>query len=218
MATPGSRVIAEELTPNEVIQGYTFFRDRSIAFAASQLARVLGNPGAHHVRAAARELIYLRGTKERALVFKPDASIELDTYVDSDWAVKFSCSGGMYFFHGCLFHWFSKLQRSVSLSSAEAEYFGAMICARELVFIRDLLVDLGFTLPGPSPIYSDSKSAIDMSYDPVAFKKTKHILRAAEFLRDLVAREVTKLLHISGTLMLADILTKPVARSVFTIL
>ena len=93
-----------------------------------------------------------------------------------------------------------------------------MICARELVFIRDLLVDLGFTLPGPSPIYSDSKSAIDMSYDPVAFKKTKHILRAAEFLRDLVAREVTKLLHISGTLMLADILTKPVARSVFTTL
>ena len=30
-------------------------------------------------------------------------------------------------------------------------------------FIRDLLVELGFTLPGPSPIYSDSKSAIDMS-------------------------------------------------------
>jgi hypothetical protein len=30
-----------------------------IAFAASQLARVLGNPGPHHVRAAARVLIYL---------------------------------------------------------------------------------------------------------------------------------------------------------------
>ena len=38
-----------------------------------------------------------------------------------------------------------------------------------------------------SVIYSDSKSAVGMAYDPVAFKKTKHIIRAAESLRDLVA-------------------------------
>ena len=31
---------------------------------------------------------------------------------------------------------------------------------------------------------------IASSFDPVAFKKTKHILRAAEFLRDLVSRGV----------------------------
>ena len=29
-----------------------------------------------------------------------------------------------------------------------------------------------------------------MAFDPVAFKKTKHILRDAEYLRDLVARQV----------------------------
>jgi hypothetical protein len=186
-----------------------------IAFAASQLARVLGNPGRHHVRSAARVLIYLRGTKARALVYQPNPDLGLDTYVDSDWAVKFSCSGSMFFLHGCLIQWFSKLQRSVSLSSAEAEFFGAMLCARELTFIRDLLVDLGFALSAPSPVFSDSKSAIDMSYDPVAFKKTKHILRAANFLRDLVEREVLVLYHIAGTNMLADILTKAVARQTF---
>ena len=103
----------------------------------------------------------------------------------------------------------------MSLSSAEAEFFGAMMCARDLVFIRDLLLDFGFTHSAPSPIYSDSKSAVDMSYDPVAFKKTKHIMRAAAFLRDLVERQVTTLLHISGTRMLADMLTKAVSRAVF---
>ena len=122
----------------------------------------------------------------------------------------------MVFFHGCLFHWFSKMQRSVSLSSAEAEYFGGMMAARDLVWIRDLLVDLGIVLDGPSVIQSDSKSAIDMSHDPVAFKKTKHILRAAEFLRDLVAREVITLKHLPGRVMIADILTKAPARVVFT--
>jgi len=110
------------------------------------------------------------------------------------------------------------MQKSVSLSSAEAEYFGAMMAARDVIFIRDILIDLGITLDGPSVIFSDSKSAVDMSVDPVAFKKTKHILRAAEFLRDLVAREVIALKHLPGKIMLADVLTKAVARAIFLLL
>ena len=51
-----------------------------------------------------------------------------------------------------------------------------------------------------------------MAFDPVAFKKTKHILRAAEFLRDFVTREVVSVEHISGVVMLADILTKAASR------
>jgi hypothetical protein len=57
-----------------------------------------------------------------------------------------------------------------------------------------------------------------MALDPIAFKKTKHILRAAEFLRDLVAREVVTLEHVSGLIMLADLLTKPVARAMYIVL
>ena len=47
-----------------------------------------------------------------------------------------------------------------------------------------LLIDLGFIIDAASVIKCDSKSAVGMAFDPVAFKKTKHILRAAEFLRD----------------------------------
>ena len=64
-------------------------------------------------------------------------------------------------------------------------------------------------------MYLDSKSAIDMAFDPVAFKKTKHILRAAEFLRDLVARGAVTMRHVKGAVMIADILTKATARPVF---
>ena len=124
----------------------------------------------------------------------------------------------MIFYHGCLFHWFSKMQRSVTLSSAEAEYFGAMLAARDIVFVRELLLDLAIAVCVPSVIYSDSKSAVGMAFDPVAFKKTKHILRAAEFLRDLVARDVVVLKHVSGSVMMADLLTKAVARPMFVAL
>lgn len=114
-----------------------------------------------------------------------------------------------------LIHWFSKMQKSVALSSAEAEFFGATLAARDAIFVLELLIDLGVNAKGPINIFSDSKSAVGMAFDPVAFKKTKHILRAAEFLRDLVKREVITLSHVPGTVMLADLLTKAVARAVF---
>lgn len=107
------------------------------------------------------------------------------------------------------------MQRSVSLSSAEAEYFGAMMAARDVIFIRELLADLAIVLACASNIFSDSKSAVGMAYDPVSFKKTKHILRAAEFLRDLVARGVISLSHVAGTTMVADLLTKAVSRVIY---
>ena len=83
------------------------------------------------------------------------------------------------------------------------------------LFARDMLVELAIPLGGPSVIWSDSKSAVDMSRDPVAFKMTKHILRAAEFLRDLVARLVIEVRHLPGRVMIADLLTKAVARVMY---
>ena len=64
-------------------------------------------------------------------------------------------------------------------------------------------------------MFLDSKSAIDMCFDPVAFKKTKHILRDAYFLRDLVAREVFAPEHVTSEMERADIMTKCVNRVIF---
>ena len=90
------------------------------------------------------------------------------------------------------------MQKSVSLSSAEAEYFGAMMAARDLIWLRDLLVDLRIKMSGPTVIRSDSKSAVGMAFDPIAFKQTKHIMRAGYFLRDVVVKEIATLEHTPG--------------------
>ena len=78
-----------------------------------------------------------------------------------------------------------------------------------------MLLDLGIVLGTPPLMQSDSQSAINMSMDPIAFKNTKHILRAAEFLRDLVHREAVSMQHLPDRVMIADILTKAPARVVF---
>jgi hypothetical protein len=184
-----------------------------LAYATTQLSRFVTNPGPAHFNAALRVLVYASGARNHVLRFQPDVQRPFEVYVDSSWLTDYSCSGAMFFFYGCLFHWFSRTQRSVSLSSAEAEFFGAMLAAKDVVFLRDVLVDLGLLKPGPTVLWSDSKSAVDLAFDPVAFKNTKHILRAANFLRDLVAKRVLTMDHIQGVHMLADLLTKAPARA-----
>ena len=73
---------------------------------------------------------------------------------------------------------------------------------------------MGFSLT-VTPMFSDSKSAVDMAFDPVAFKNTKHILRDANYVRDYVAKRIMVLLHVPGNKMIADLLTKAVARPIF---
>ena len=184
-----------------------------LAYIASQLARFVSNPGRVHYTAALRVLLYLDGTSSRSLLFKPKRQLGFQIYVDSDWAVKFSVSGAIFVLYGCPIHWFAKTQRSVSMSSTEAEFFAAMMAARDGIHLRDVLSDLGYISPGPTVIRSDNKSVIDLALDPIAFKKTKHILRAAQFLRDLCMRNVFVLKWISGESNPADIFTKvnPVA-------
>jgi hypothetical protein len=58
----------------------------------------------------------------------------------------------------------------------------AMLSLKDTLWIRQLLIDLGVFSPGPTSTWCDSKSAVALALDPVAFKNTKHIMRAAEFL------------------------------------
>ena len=191
-----------------------------LAYAMSVLARFVSNPAKIHYVALQRVLVYVRDTASQELVFRAPKSnsdpLVLTAYSDANWAENQSTCGACLFLGGCLINWYSRLQKSVSHSSAESEYVAASMAAREAIFIRDVLTDLGELRPGPTTLYLDSKSAIDMAFDPVAFKKTKHILRDAFFLRDKVARQVFSPVHVSSEEQLADMLTKAVNKAIFT--
>jgi len=68
------------------------------------------------------------------------------------------------------------------------------------IFIADMRSKRGMLL--------DSKAAINLAQDPVAFKKTKHILRAAHELRDRVHRGLFTMQYVEAANQLADIMTK----------
>ena len=96
---------------------------------------------------------------------------------------------------GCAVHWFSKVQRSVSMSSTEAEWFAAMVAAREGMYFRDLLAELGVPLLGATALRSDNRSVKDLSLDSVAFKKTKHILLLGESQPDAIKTFLKECFH-----------------------
>lgn len=186
-----------------------------LCYISAQLARFVSNPGKAHYRAALRVLVYLDNTSSKGLCLKPNSDLGLRVFVDASWSAKFSISGGLIDYMGVPVHWLSKTQRSVSLSSTEAEYFAASLMAREVVFFRELLKDLDRMQVGPTCMLTDNKGVIDLSNDPVAFKKTKHILRATQFIRDLCARRVMRLEWISGVQNPADLFTKVFALPAF---
>ena len=90
----------------------------------------------------------------------------------------------------------------------ESEVYAAALASREGVHIRDFVEDIGFGVTKATPLMLDSKSAIDLASDPVAFKKTKHILRHTYELRDRVARNIYQPVFVDTESQLADILTK----------
>ena len=103
----------------------------------------------------------------------------------------------------------------VALSSYGAECVAACECAREAVWLRGLLDELGFTQREPTIIYEDNAATICVSKNPCKHDASKHIMRKAAYLRQQVRDKIISLEPIGTKNNLADVLTKSVAISTF---
>ena len=79
----------------------------------------------------------------------PDTCLELLKVIWS-WAV-FPDAGYFLKFAGGAFSWLSRRQKTVALSSTEAEYMSLSDCSRQVAWIKMLLEEIGYKL-GPLPI------------------------------------------------------------------
>ena len=185
-----------------------------IAYAVSLVSRYLGCYGQQHWAAVVRILEYLRSTRDLPMRFsKSPAGMLLESFADSDWAGdqdhRRSQGGCMVFVGGNLVSCKSILQRIVALSSMEAEYIAACEAAKEVIWFRRVLEDLGFPQGGPTTIWEDNRSAICFSENPHDHSRSKHIDVRYHFLRQHTMDFKTIVLRAIGTKeQLADMLTK----------
>ena len=110
--------------------------------------------------------------------------------------------------------WESRKQRTVALSSAEAEYMSLSDACREVRFLRSFIGELAPDfVQNPTVVYSDSQSAQAIANNQILNNRTKHIDVKHHFIRECVLEfKQIKLKYMTTDEMIADVLTKPLCK------
>jgi hypothetical protein len=187
-----------------------------ICFVVNTLSQYMVEPRRVHLIATKHVLRYIAGSVEYGLDYVRGDGVRLIGYTDSDWAGcavdRKSTSGCCFGLGSTVVSWFSRKQKSVALSSAEAEYMAASQASCEAIWLRKLLVGLFGHELRPTMIHCDNQSCIKLSENPVFHDRSKHIEIRYHFIRDWVQRGAVQLEYISTDEQIADILTKSLPR------
>ena len=104
----------------------------------------------------------------------------------------------------------------MSRSSAEAEYRAMVHTACEMVWLQNLLIELGFKQSELMPIHCDNQSAIYIAQNSVFHERTKHIEVDCHFVKDAWTKKVVMFQFTPFPKQLADLLTKDASPQVFS--
>ena len=191
-----------------------------ICYAVGMVARYQSNPGQGHWTAVKHILKYLKRTRDYMLVYQSDSLIPLG-YTDSDFQAdrdeRKSTSGYVFTLGGGAISWRSVKQKCIADSTMEAEYVAASEAAKEAVWLRSFLLDLGVSrsMPSSITIYCDNAGAVANSKEPRAHKASKHIERKYHVIREIVKRGDITVTKIASLDNLADPLTKTLPTKIF---
>ena len=118
-------------------------------------------------KAGKHVLRYLSGTLGYGLWYRQEDGAKLSSFTDADWAGSptnhKSTSGGIFIIGSIAVSWYIRKQRSMALSSAEAEYMAASLAACEAIWMRKILFGLFGSHLEPTVIYCDNQSCIKIS-------------------------------------------------------
>nr|KYP40332.1 hypothetical protein KK1_038345 [Cajanus cajan] len=110
------------------------------------LSRFMHAPRKPHMEATMRILWYLKNNPGQGLFFSSQNDLSLRTFYDSDWGgcpiSRKSTTSYCVFLGSSLIFWRTKRQKTISLSSAEAEYRVIIGACCELSWLRSLFKDL----------------------------------------------------------------------------
>ncbi|XP_075137282.1 uncharacterized protein LOC142213003 [Leptodactylus fuscus] len=131
-----------------------------ITTAVGIICRHVEKPRQRDWNAVKRVLRYLKETQDVSLKLSSVGDLKLTGYVDADWAGdssdRKSTSGYVFKLGESLISWCSRKQVSVALSCTEAEYVSAAYASQEVIWLKQLMNDLGKPSIQPTVIYEDN--------------------------------------------------------------
>ena len=160
----------------------------------------------------------MRRTKDLILTYGKGNELKLEGYTDSDFqsdvddrksisAFVFLCNGGAV----C---WKSSKQTTTADSTTEAEYVAASEAAKEAVWIRKFVTELGVvpSIIDPVALYCDNNGAIAQAKEPRSHQKSKHIQRKYHLIREFISDKQISVQRTPSADNVADPLTKPMTQ------
>ena len=201
-----------------------------IAYITHQCARFSTCPKVEHGKAIRWLARYLKGTKDKGTILRPNKEKGLEVYVDADFAGNWdpdehgdpdtarSRHGYFITFAGCPIVWKSQLQTEIALSSTESEYTGLSYALREAIPIMNLfqeMIDRGIPIGNAEAkvhckVFEDNTGALEIARIHKYRPRTKHLNNRLHHFRSYINNGIT--IHkIDTKEQPADMLTKPLS-------
>jgi hypothetical protein len=160
---------------------------------------------------------YLYGTRDHCLKYQGPAEVELTAYVDASYASEPSdrrgTTGFVILMANAAVSWCAKKQDCNTLSSAEAEYVALCSATKEIVWLRQVLNELGFEQLKPTTVYCDNQAAIHMANDNILNERSKHIDIRYHYTRKAIEAKQITLKYVRSADNHADLFTKPLGQN-----
>ena len=122
------------------------------------------------------------------------------------------------YFAGSLVSWRSKLGHIICLSSAQAEYVAATECTKEVVWLRELLKEIGHGLAptGPTELREDNLAVIKIATNEGVSDRNKHMgIKLAYLRQNYLELQTITFSYCNTKFQVADILTKNLPKPAF---
>ena len=193
-----------------------------IANAVRELSKCMDKATQQAVKELKRVIRFVLATKDYGLKLSPNGSLgkwSVNVYSDSDWAgdkdTRLSVTGFVIFLMGSPIMWRSRAQRSVSLSSTEAEYYALSEAAKEVKFVAQVLITMGLEVKLPIVVRVDNVGAIFMSENANASSRTRHADIRYRFVTSFIEDKFIKVVFVKSHENVSDGFTKNVNAEIY---
>ena len=134
-----------------------------LAFAVNRVCQYLHAPTTVHWSAVKRILRYLKFTEDTGLLIRKKSPLIISGFSDADWAGsrddRRSTGGFVVFLGSNVISWSARKQPTVSRSSTEAEYKSMANTTAEMMWLEQLIGELGVSLKVKPRLWCDNLGA-----------------------------------------------------------
>jgi hypothetical protein len=195
-----------------------------ISNVVRELSKVLDGPTEAAMKELKRAVKFVLATRTFGLKIEPvldkgESEWKMTIFTDSEYAgdkeTRISVGGYIIFLLGVAILWKSKAQKSVTLSSAEAEFVALSEAAKEIKFVVQVLETIGIRVKLPIIVRVDNVGAIFMSENVSTSSRTRHVDIRYHYVREYVEEGFIKIIFVKSAENIADGFTKNITGNLY---